>query len=698
MKALEQWLSREKRRKLRQPRLDDALLGHRAVRYIVHRLRFVTLRVVLRTALHIVEIVALSAVFPARLLGPILILRHASLLLSSLHWGALEVQRQMLRDAYQSRDTAAFASVARRWSAATITILLVEQLTVVVIVAVTTNHQHAFSVYYAYGIACGLRLAMDTWARTQQSVVFSVARVRRTFSSIIITDILEVFGLLVAWLAIGPYAFALVLLLIGALKSTLTLLFARATRIQMDLPNSAGSILREWRKGSWLRLPWLRASKFAILNMGLQVDSLAILCLSSGLAGEAGVALSLSIHALSPLLGAGFAWTRVFYFDFIRLRRLKSSLLAHRFGRLLDRVALVYPLVLLAAVIPVVHWLAPRILVTTPLVLGGLVLSRSLFALRQMEAYSYADHRVQIRQATILLLITTAFVPMQLPLTMLIVAFTLGLVAAAVVGGRARLGIGAPRPSSPVCVEVFLTWLGAQSRPFRVVRLQWNPALTNGDRICRSLAKCGFASPTSMMARHQLMLAVPAACDPHALQRTLIRATAGTLKSVQLEPHSLTGIDNCRALALEAPALKCRSFETAARHSRPSIDSEFELVAAAFAREFPDGMCLRATQGDLRQLGDSASLEVRHLLRHFGDREPQRRNRRSGIETAVYRPLGDIKAVFVLPRASTRMREFAIWRNQLRAISIHHTFEGIISGASGTASRQTSSRASAAEH
>jgi hypothetical protein len=308
-----------------------------------------------------------------------------------------------------------------------------------------------------------------------------------------------------------------------------------------------------------------------------------------------------------------------------------------------------------------------------------------------MEAYSYADHRVQIRQAAIMLLLAAVFIAMKLPLSMLVVGLMLGLVTAAVTGGRARIPAEPPRPCGRVCAEAFLAWLATQSRSIRIAKLQWDQALTSGERVCRGLAASGFTSPTWIIGRHQLVLAVSGVADCHVLQRALVTATAGTLQCVRFLPNPLDGTEISRGFWFDSAFAEGRSIEMPDRESQNPPSSALEPVVATFRREFPEGICLRVTQGELRQLGDGAGLETRQLLRQFGHLEPQRRNRASGIETAVYRPLGDVTAVFVVPRASTRLRQFVIWRKQLSAASIQDTLHLIVLGASGPVLRQTAS-------
>lgn len=669
MKRLSAWVKKQQRQSARRPRLDDALLGRRPIAYIAHRLRFVTLRVALRTALHIVEVVALAQVFSPRYLGPILFLRHSTLLFSSLYWGALETQRIALRQAWKRHDAAEFGNVAGRFNAAALVVVFGAQTMIAGSLWFSTRQATGLSIYDAYAIACGLRLGLDTWSRTQHSLVFSVARVRRPLLSMVLIDVIEVFGLLVAWLQIGAFAFALMLVVTGALRAAMTLWFAQKTREQLKLTKPGRPIWREFSRGGWRQLPLLQALKFAWFNASLQIDSLAIMLLSTGVAGDDGIQLSLSLHAFAPLLGAGFAWTRVFYFDFVRLGSSVCPLLTERLGRLLDRVALLYPLVLVALVLPIAAWLVPELLATTPGLLVGFVVARSLFALRQMEAYSYAAHRTQLRQGLVLVLSVTAMVPFVHRTDVLLIWASCALALAALLGGRARVTRPALEAGASLCFEQFAHWLSTQAQPIRLIWLEIDRRMTSMGKVRSALLLAGLDGPQLQPSHHQLILALPTCLNVSEARSRIMVATAGSVTGMQVGDPVASCFEACSWLCQNGrlgEQFRQAGFALARTELRPKT---IESLSTEFEQQFPDGVRLTGASGNIRGFGAAARGDLHDVLAAINANHPMRPRRARHVEVAVYRTKGEASQLFVLSRSSARVPAFAEFRQRVSMAS-----------------------------
>jgi hypothetical protein len=663
MKRLERWLAREKRKQRRIPPLEEALLYRRAWTYVVYRLRFVTLRVVLRTVLHLIEVVALSQVILPEFLGPILFLRHATLFLQGLWWGALEPQRTALREAHRKRNAILFGDLSSRWSAFACVVIVLEQALVGGWLLAAPRRFPGFSIYDAYAIACGLRLALETWSRTQHSAVFSVSRVRRPLWSLVLVDVFEVFGLLIAWLRIGALAFALVLAVSGVLRAAFTLLFARRTRRQLNLPERPRSVLREFRRNGWPRLPYPESGRFAALNASLQVESLAVMVLSTGAAGAFGLSLSLIIHALSPLFGAGYAWARVFYFDFKRLENYAAPLFAHRFARLLDRVAVVYPVALVMLVLPIANWLAPEMLIDLGWILMVLVVTRSIFALRQIEAYSYADQRAQLLQMVVLASLLGVLAMTVHDREVLFAGTTSAFLIAAMVPRRARIRPAPVEPGAVLGVESWLSWISLQGRRLRLVSVEVDRNTSTLGRVRRALIDQGVTVPFLRCGRAVWFLAMPADEDERALRVRLLRATAGAARKLVFGAGADGGVSGFVR-------------ELAAKESRQnSIDAAASIhdLIREFAHQFPEGVCLSASAGSLRKLPKLARRDLSHVLREAlsGDRVESRS--RAAFSAAAHRPCGELTHLFVVPRSAARFSEFPEFRRRLEAHCLHTT-------------------------
>ena len=673
MKRVERWLARERRRQLRIPRLEDALFYRRAWVYVAYRLRFVTLRVVLRTVLHLIEVVALSQVILPEYLGPILFLRHATMFTQSLWWGALEQQRTALREAHRKRDAGSFADVTSRWSALAAAVIVLEQGLVGVWLLTAPRPFPGFSIYDAYAIACGLRLGLETWSRTQHSAVFAVTRVRRPLWSLVLVDLLEVFGLLIAWLRIGALAFALVLAVSSVLRATFTLLFARLMRRQLDLPERSRSVWRELRRNGWPALPYPRLCKFAALNASLQVESLAVMVLSTGAAGALGLTLSLTIHALSPLFGAGYAWARVFYFDFKRLENFASPVFAGRFARLLDRVAIVYPLLLVVLVFPIAHWLAPDLLFEAPWILMALVVARSVFALRQIEAYSYADHHVQLRQIVLLAVMLGVVVIAAHRPQVMFAGTVAAFLVAALLGRRARISSRNIEPGAVLGVDSWLRWLSQQQRRLRLVWIEIDRNTSTLGRVRRALIAQGLEVPLLRLGRATWLMAKPADIDEHTERVQLLEATAGTAKFLTFGEGADGGIatfvETLDDNALRQLGQASKPTPAASVHAQSAVR---ELVAE-FEQQYPEGIWLSESRGSLGPLTKLARIDLSNILREALSGDRVERQSSSEFTAAAYRPCGELTHLFVVPRSAAGISHFRDFRRRIQLYSLRAT-------------------------
>jgi hypothetical protein len=372
----------------------------------------------------------------------------------------------------------------------------------------------------------------------------------------VVVDLFEVFGLLVAWLRIGPFAFALMLVLSGLLRAGFTLFFARATRLNLGLPSRPRSVWRELPRVRWLHFPWLRIFGFAIASLSLQLDSLAILLLSAGVANHEILHIQILLHALAPLLGAGYGWSRVFYFDFKSITRFESPLLVARFGRLLDRTALVYPVVLSLLAWPIIEWLLPGFLGAAPWLLGAFVVARSVFALRQLEAFSYVDYRAQLRQSLILVAgLALGFLFLSRENLRLPIA-SAALLLAALVGPRGRAGATPLKPGGVLGTEAWLRCVSHLDAPLRLVVVTIDRRSTRMGAIRESLIAKGFTAPMLRLGRTQWAFCVDALeNDTLNLRRRLIAATAGAASNLSIGPRQSNGRTLLREGLIESKAL-----------------------------------------------------------------------------------------------------------------------------------------------
>jgi len=527
------------------------------------------------------------------------------------------------------------------------------------------------TIYGAYAAACGWRLCLDTWSRTEHSAVYAVSRVQRPFYSLVLVDFIEVFGLLWAWLRIGPIALAIVLGVGGTLRCIFTLYYAARTRKKLLLPRRSRSVWRELVRGGWPSLPWLESLKFAGLNASLQVESMVILLLGSGVGGEGAALLAMTIHSFSPLLGAGSSWAQIFYFDFKRIEAMGERFFARRMGRVLDRVALAYPPLLVALVLPVAYLLAPELIPDAPVAVALFVVARSLFSIRQLEAFCYVDHRVQLRQALILALGLGGVALLPPPSPGFLYAVVAVFVVAAVAGPRARLSRHDARVGQVLGLEAWLEWLGNSTEPLRLVTMVVDRSTATLAAVQRAMLEGGHRSPFVRVGHARWVTLVETDSSELVLRARLIAASGGTLSSLTLG----CPIDrsNMRACLRESQLLSTPMLESA-RDVDVSHEGDSALrLEREFLGLFPQGRCLSERAGSLARWVRREDLAISGILHDTLTQAPNEHSRDSDYAVITYRPHGEISRVFVTPVDPKDRAAFRQFAKRVRGVAAEET-------------------------
>ncbi|HEX4352124.1 MAG TPA: hypothetical protein VHZ95_04405, partial [Polyangiales bacterium] len=321
MTALERWLKREQRRQGRRPELLSALIAGRGLAYARHRLGFMVLRLLVRTALHMLEVLFLSRALPFEYLAPLLGYRALASLATNLHWGATESLREEVRTAARARKPALARAAIEAWLRGCSLLALAPLVFILVRIArsAAADGGIGLSLFDAYAFACAFRLFGEVCARTYHAGVFALRRVYRPLSTLLLADLLEVGLILACFDALGPWSIPLSILLGGSIDVAFTLRYARAAylRHRMLLPRWSAVVRGRLR-------PHLstieRALAHALAGASLQLDAwLLLLLIRVDPPRRAAPSLALLYYVLRPLLGLATHWVRTFYFDLIHL-------------------------------------------------------------------------------------------------------------------------------------------------------------------------------------------------------------------------------------------------------------------------------------------------------------------------------------------------------------------------------------------
>ncbi len=669
-------LKRELQRRAYLPRLGAALLGVRPLAYVSYRLRLVALRVLLRTALHLLEIEILSYVFPASGMAPILMLRAAAGLTSTIWWGALEAQREELREPAARRDATRRTAILVRY-AQLARLLMLGQLTLVAVWLMRRgSHWSSFDIFDAYAVAIALRMLLDTWVRLRQSSVFALTRIYRASSNLLVVDLWEVLSLFVLWHWVGPLAFSLALGSSALIRSVFTLHYVRRTerRLRLARPSlSSWFLLPPKRVWNQLRsLPWKRLLVHGLANLALQVDSLLVISLGSGLGGEEGYALALLFHAFSPYFGAGFGWSRVFYFDWKQLERFGSELLVRRLSRLLDWVAVLFPLLLGLLVVPIAQLLIPELLDLSLLVLLPFVVARSILALSQMKHLGLGRYRPLLWQTLLLVpgLALLTFTSAE-PLWGLLVVSALCLLAAWAIRSSGQ-------QAAPTTVILPLeSWFASLARSPMAVELAWLQTSSSVRRnaVLGALAQAGFG-PLHASGKRGIALVASSDGSSEKLgptRRQILHACGGTLTTLDVMPISApAGSLLCTPAALPlwnqlgvAPLL--------ARWRAGATPASF---LSELRERFPDSLWVTETTSTLGALSPSERSELARALRWLRPHRLSPPWQGREFELAVYRPSGLPQALCLIRRAGRSPAELRDWRDFVADRSLLDTLLG----------------------
>jgi hypothetical protein len=663
-RTLSSWLEREAQRQSRRPELLGALISGRGLPYLRQRLGFVVLRLLLRTALHVLEVLFLSRALPFEYLAPLLTYRALASLAANLHWGASESLRERVRACVRVHKPALARASLETWLASGCRLAGLPVIFVVARTLASTPH-YGISLFDAYALACSLRLLLDVFARTFHAGVFAVRRVYRPLTTLLCADLVEVALIVLGFDALGAWSIPLAIVLGGSLDAVLAIRYARAAYLRHRL------LLPRWRR---VLLAWPRpdgvvvrqALVHSLAGASLQLDAWLLLLLLRVDPPRAGVAgLSLLFYALRPLLGLATHWVRTFYFDLTRIDAGALRVFRPRLVRLLRKLALVCALLGAALTLGIARLVWPEIPALNLLWLVPFFVTRSLFALAQLQAFTRRRSRRLVWTSLSLAASLTLVAALARDGTVLLSAASFGLLVGFSVL-RESSAERAPAGDGPVLGMA--EWLQALrgTAQVRVGVL----------RVARSSAPAGRVMETLAAAHPQLRLAryarshvlLMAASDNVPALEQLIANGAGALAGAWLSPVCL-GKDSV-GLARAQQALPAELHDAL---SPIPADKPVASLVAEFKRVFPAGSCLDldAGSGALEGLPNDLLAEFLQQL-HAASRQRDH-DARGGLpfELAAYAPGGQASLVFVVARATPG---FAAFRARVRRASLHASF------------------------
>lgn len=434
MEKIERWLRSQRRWEANRPGLEMALMGSRFGTYSSYRLRYLLIRLVFRCVLLLAEtwfFLGIMAAVSDFLL--IIALRHVMWLSATLIWGGLEPLRNDIRQVAKASIWS--ARTRQRLALMTTTALFRATCGGVGLILVTAlGLGLVFAAGYISGLAAlcilavAVRIGVNLPLRTYHAGIYALRRVYYPVWLLLLVDTLDILLVLVLWPLLGLAALPCAILIGCAVSSVATMVMCRdAYRAkQINPPRLVFVPGRPAPAGSFSRQKLTTILRFAFANALTEVDSVLVLLVAGMAVTRPDMLAFLSVlHVVYPFTQATQQWSRLFYFDFMRLQLGAGSALRRQFETRLKHTALVFSLLLWAAAGLCALLVSPSSdTLLFVAVLAPFFVSRAQLALRQIRAFSYYDFSGLLRIAALLVVGGTliAATTESLPLGLLLLA------------------------------------------------------------------------------------------------------------------------------------------------------------------------------------------------------------------------------------------------------------------------------------
>lgn len=646
MSRFHRWLARRQRVSSRRRNLSDALIGDGAPGYAGYRLKYLSVRMVLRVALHVAEMFLFARYFEEDFLAGVILVRTATFLATSLWWGGLEQLREEVRDQTAAHMPHLATRAIEKWLALSVAFSSLASVAGIGIILATPNRELGFSIYNAYAIACFARLFLDLVSRTYHSGLYAISRVYRPLWSVLIGDVLDVALVLALWPWLGVWCFSISFLLVGILRFVILVHFTgRAYRKSRLLPLRMHRVLTG--------LTHLKARElngflqYALANGAAQIDSILVMALTAFSRDTATLALAILLYMLRPMISAGYSWSRLFYFDMKLLWRSGSDFLRARFEGFLKRVALWFSAAVGVLCLALGQLLGGEALVFASLLFLPFLMVRSYLGLYQLMGFTYRQFKYLAGITVLALLGIVGFIGLQGNPALMMAGITgwLGLIIW-------RLP---PRFKSPAHFRTHRSladgpaaWLHSVSQGTSgssIFTVTLDRRILPVSRVMRHLRECYPSIEMTRISRARFCLFTPhPLSDPE-----LIRACGGAAVDVAALNLSVDGKNGPDAMIRE---LLDVHIHRSGQNKMTAADSDHTPPAmpGIFNDMFPSGLVLTRNRGRI-PAGGLKRDEIRQLVRMLMAERTHdwcRPVRMSNYNILASAPAGKVVALFLL--------------------------------------------------
>jgi hypothetical protein len=652
-------LRRRSRKDARRLTIEAALIGGGFARYAARRLSVFLLARGAALVTHVVELTILINLFSQRTLIASLIIANGAAVLDAFWWGALEVQRTRLRATTRGDED----HEIRRWVTRALWLALGSLAVVGALVARSAWRAGGVTPLDGYALATVARLAIDLVARAYYSGAYARQRVYRSVAAIVAVEPVGIVVIALTFRRLGFWCFPVGLLATTIVSRAIMFHYTRRSYRTQRLPLPMPT-LRPMRKRAPERLGPIFAAGAANLTTRLGATLVLGALLRVGLGSGKLDRFTFTLHLVSPVIGGAAAWGRVFYHDWKRLEGELSAGLRRRLERRLWATALVVGTALwamalgAAALLLGMHEMERQLASLLPVFLALAYLSG-----RQLRDFALGDFRRLILASSLLCASLTLALVVGGPDDA--ARWNLLLAGALAVGVAALLVLDARRTRSQHGLQAtMLAWLAALTAvetPVSVGAVAVEDSALAlrcvAERLAQALGARGAVVALTQRRRLLWFERAPAALSTTAL----VTSGGGTLRSLRRLPAAP---DGRRALA--------SALAQGVVHTPPADAAPGPLVEE-FRRRFPAGYVvdLAASRPCPALAGEPPALK--RLLWQDAVRAARRGRHarpRGPLEVTSFRPHGEIRLLFALPRRTDQAERHA-WRRRLEAANWH---------------------------
>ncbi|MCV7170830.1 hypothetical protein H7I41_12995 [Mycobacterium manitobense] len=334
MNDIDRWFDRTGRRRQRTVSLYACLLTGRMFEYFRYRLRYALVVDGIAFVVHVAEFLIILTALGGLAAFTVMILRVGSLIVSGAWWGLLEVMRERLRAFSLTRDRDAVEREIGSWLVlSVIAATTVAVAGAVVVLSLLPSDGDPMGMLYAFLVVIELALRMPV--RVLHSGMFATRRIWRPLWSLFAPTVVQVVVIGAGALFYPTAAVVVAIIASNALSIWITVHYTlRLYRLNGVTPSHRAARPLRARLPS---IPFRQGLDTTLAGLGLRLDAIAVLAIA-GIYGTSTRSFDLTagfeawrdidafqfFYLVLPLLRGAYEATAVFYFDFVRLRRIPA--------------------------------------------------------------------------------------------------------------------------------------------------------------------------------------------------------------------------------------------------------------------------------------------------------------------------------------------------------------------------------------